>query len=533
MPNPFNERLKRLQADRLADTLGGIRRGLEKESLRVTHDGLLAQTPHPIALGSALTHPYITTDFSEALLEFITPPCHRPAAALEFMDEVHRYVCSHLGDELLWAASMPCILHGDESIPVARYGSSNVGQMKTIYRVGLGHRYGRLMQTISGIHYNFSLPDDFWEGYRAAERAADASLRDFKTTSYFSLIRNFRRYAWLLLYLLGASPAVCRTFLGDRPHRLEPLDGGTLHAPWGTSLRMGDLGYQASAQEDLIVSYNSLDRYISSLHNALTRPHAAYEAIGLRGDDGSWRQLSTHLLQIENEFYSTVRPKRTTRSGETPIRALADRGVEYVEIRALDVNPYLPLGIDDATIAFVDAFLMFCLLWESLPLSDDDYREAQFNLATVVNRGREPGLKLRRDGRDVTRDDWASSLLGRIGEVAALMDSATDTSRFVTAVLAQRDLVADPEATPSARILQELRDGPSSWFEFAMEHSRAHHRDFLARALSDERHAWFAHQAEQSLAAQHEVEVGDSVGFEQYLREYYRQYQLPDAVRSA
>lgn len=533
MPKQFAERLKRLQSDRLAATLGQIKRGLEKESLRVTSDGLLAQTPHPPALGSALTHPYITTDFSEALLEFITPPCHRPEAALEFLDEVHRFACAQLGDELLWGASMPCILRGDESIPVARYGSSNVGRMKTIYRVGLGHRYGRLMQTISGIHYNFSLPDDFWEGFRASERDTETGLRDFKTASYFGLIRNFRRYAWLLLYLLGASPAVCRSFLGDRPHRLESLDGGTLYAPWGTSLRMGDLGYQASAQEDLIVSYNSLDRYTSSLLTALTQPHADYEAIGLRDGDGSWRQLSTHLLQIENEFYSTVRPKRTTRSGETPIRALAERGVEYVEIRALDVNPYLPLGIDDGIIAFLDAFLMFCLLHDSPPFSDDDYREAQFNLAAVVNRGREPGLKLRFEGRDVARDDWGAALLGQIGEVAGLMDTAVDTPRFGAAVRAQLALVTDPETTPSARILRELRERPSSWFEFAMEHSRAHHRNFLARPLSEERHAWFAREAEQSLEARREVEAGDVLGFEQYLREYYRQYEFPDAVRSA
>ena len=177
------------------------------------------------------------------------------------------------------------------------------------------------MQTISGIHYNFSLPEPL------------------SNDAYFALIRNFRRHSWLLLYLFGASPAVCASFVADRAHELERLSEDTFYLPYATSLRMGRLGYQSEAQSSLAVSYNSLESYAASLQDALTKPYPAYEAIGIRdGDD--YRQLATSLLQIENEFYGTIRPKRVIRPGERPLHALRERGVEYVEVRLMDLDPF-------------------------------------------------------------------------------------------------------------------------------------------------------------------------------------------------
>src|SRR6185369_10715457 len=160
--------------------LKGIRRGIEKESLRVTPEGSLAETPHPQALGSALTHPHITTDYSEAQLELITGVHATPESCLEELLQIHQFTYRALGDEMLWVSSMPCYLPADENIPIARYGSSNVGRAKSVYRMCLAHRYARRMQTISGIHYNWSLPD-------------------VTSEQYFALIRNFRRHAFLLL----------------------------------------------------------------------------------------------------------------------------------------------------------------------------------------------------------------------------------------------------------------------------------------------------------------------------------------------
>ncbi|HTM59490.1 MAG TPA: glutamate--cysteine ligase, partial [Burkholderiales bacterium] len=280
------------------ERLRGIRRGIEKESLRVRPDGTLAQTLHPQALGAALTHPHITTDFSESQLELITGAHTSVERCLEELTHIHQVVYKHIGDEVLWCASMPCNLPADNLIPIGRYGTSNVGRAKTVYRLGLSHRYGRRMQAISGIHYNFSLPDVTDE-------------------QYFGLIRNFRRASWLLLYLFGASPTVCASFIAGRRHELAELAPGTFYAPHATSLRMGRLGYQSDAQASLCVSYNNLEHYTASLYDALTQPYQDYERIGIRdGDD--YKQLNTTLLQIENEFYSSIRPKRRIKRGERP-----------------------------------------------------------------------------------------------------------------------------------------------------------------------------------------------------------------------
>src|SRR6266705_3158582 len=225
---------------------------------------------------------------------------------------------------------MPCGLPTDETIPIGRYGSSNVGRAKSAYRMGLSHRYGRRMQTISGIHYNFSLPEQV------------------SNDEYFGLIRNFRRHSWLLLYLFGASPAVCSTFVAGTEHGLDRLSNDSLYLPYATSLRMGRLGYQSDAQSSLKVSYNNLESYAASLQDALTRPYPEYERIGIRDGD-NYRQLATSLLQIENEFYGTIRPKRVIRPGERALHALRDRGVEYVEVRLMDLDPFHAVGIATGT----------------------------------------------------------------------------------------------------------------------------------------------------------------------------------------
>jgi glutamate--cysteine ligase len=333
-----------------AERLLGIRRGIEKESLRAAADGTLAVTPHPAALGSALTHPHITTDYSESQLELITAVHATPETCLEELLRIHQFTVRALGDEMLWVSSMPCRLPADETIPIGRYGASNVGRAKSVYRMGLAYRYGRRMQTISGIHYNWSMP-----GVGSDE--------------YFALIRNFRRHAFLLLYLFGASPAVCSSFLDGRQHDLRTLADGTMGMPHATSLRMGRLGYQSDAQASLAVSYNSLDGYAASLHDALTRPYPAYEAVGILGPGGEYNQLATSLLQIENEFYGTIRPKRVIFPGERPLHALRERGVEYVEVRLLDLDPFVPVGIKAQTLRFLDVFLLHCLLADSPPRS--------------------------------------------------------------------------------------------------------------------------------------------------------------------
>ena len=491
------------------EVLQTLRRGIEKESLRVRTDGTLATTPHPAALGSALKHPRITTDFSESQLELITGVHSSAERCVEELTEIHQVVYRAIGNELLWGSSMPCRLPADDAIPIGRYGTSNIGRMKTVYRMGLSHRYGRRMQTISGIHYNFSLPDG---------RSND---------EYFALIRNFRRHSWLLLYLFGASPAVCSSFVAGRTHELQRLSDDTMYLPYATSLRMGRLGYQSDAQSSLAVSYNDLKSYAASLEEALTKPYAPYEAIGV-GERGEYRQLATSLLQIENEFYGTIRPKRVIRPGERPLRALRDRGVEYVEVRLMDLDPFVPVAITAETMRLLDVFLLHCLLCDSPPDTPEELAEVIENKLRVAARGREPGLRLLRDGDEAPLAEWGGEILADCGPIAVALDAANATSAHRDALAGALAALDDADATPSARVLRAMEHYGNSYVRFVLAQSRAHRETIMSLPFSAEVAARFARMAEESLAEQRRVEAADNVAFEAYRQQYLAPIRLSE-----
>ena len=484
------------------EVLQTLRRGIEKESLRVRPDGALATTPHPAALGSALKHPRITTDFSESQPELITGVHGSAEGCLQELTEIHQVVYRAIGDELLWASSMPCRLPADDEIPIGRYGTSNIGRMKTVYRTGLAHRYGRRMQTISGIHYNFSLPD---------ARSND---------EYFALIRNFRRHSWLLLYLFGASPAVCSSFVASRDHPLERLSSDTLYLPHATSLRMGRLGYQSEAQASLKVSYNDLASYGASLEQAMTKPYPAYEAFGISEGD-NYRQLATSLLQMENEFYGTIRPKRVIRPGERPLHALRERGVEYVEVRLMDLDPFVPIGITPQTVRFLDVFLLHCLLCDSARDTPEELSAIVENKQRVAARGREPGLRLRREGEEAPLAEWAEEVLADCGPIATALDRAKGGRAHRDALNAASSTLAHPETTPSARVLQAMqRDYGNSYVKFGLARSRANRDAIVKLPLAPEVAARFARLAQESIEEQRRIEAADSVPFDTFRQRY-------------
>ncbi len=488
-----------------ASQLRGIRRGVEKESLRSIPSDGLALTPHPAALGSPLTHPNITTDFSEAQLEFVTGVHPSAEDCVGELTRIHQFtyrVLREQGDEMLWVSSMPCGLPTDETIPIGRYGGSNVGRAKSIYRMGLGHRYGRRMQTISGIHYNWSMPG-------------------VTTEEYFSLIRNFRRHSFLLLYLFGASPSLCSSFAAGRDHELLPLKDHTLHMPHGTSLRMGRLGYQSDAQASLSVSYNSLERYAASLQEALTKPYPAYEAVGIRNPGGDYNQLATSLLQIENEFYGTIRPKRVIFQGERPLHALRERGVEYVEVRCMDLDPFEPVGISVATMKFLDLFLLHCLLADSPPDSPAEVAALSRNQQRVAARGREAGLRLERGESAITLTEWSRELLDALAPIAEQMDALDGGSAYADALGAANATLADPEQAPSARVLAAAsRDFDGSFVAFARARSLATRDALLALPFDAAEEQRFAALAKASVEDQKFLEANDSLPFEIYRQQY-------------
>jgi len=493
--------------------LRGLLRGVEKESLRVSPEGSLSQRPHPRALGSPLTHGAITTDFSEAQLELITGVHESAAGCLKELTDVHRFVYANLEDELLWPSSMPCIVGDDDDIPVGQYGSSNIGRTKTIYRLGLGLRYGRLMQTISGIHYNFSLPDSVWS-------TLGITTQDQRTEAYFGLIRNFRRWSWLLIYLFGASPAVCRSFTRHLQHSLQPFDEGSQHLPYATSLRMGPLGYQSSAQSVLHISYNSLDEYANSMVDALTMQYPEYVAHGVK-HQGEYRQLNTAVLQIENEFYGTIRPKRRTNSGERPVAALRERGVEYVEVRCLDLNPFLPVGLDEQQMHFLDTFLLLCLLADSGPDSPAEFSRMADNQLAVVERGRDPDLTLLNERNEaLSPAQWGQLLLSECEVIADLLDNNQAGTPYRRATEAQRVKLEDPALTPSAQILAAMRERGVPFFRFSMDQGFAHRTHFAALPLNDAERQRFEQEVADSVAAQAAIEAADELDFDSFLQQY-------------
>jgi glutamate--cysteine ligase len=525
----FEQRLQAVQATGPVAALRGMRRGIEKESLRVTPDGKLAMTPHPVALGSALKHPYITTDFSEALLEFITPACDSIEAAIGWLDDIHAYTCDVLSrqDEKLWVASMPCVLQGDGNIPVAQYGTSYSARMKTTYRLGLGHRYGRLMQTIAGIHYNVSFPDAFWEQLQNIE-GDNESLQDYKTRRYFDLIRNVRRHIGVLLLITGASPAVCPSFVRGRSHALQPFDEGghSLYLPYATSLRMGGLGYQSNAQSALHVCYNSLDSYIRTLKQGLTQSHPAYAALGVKDANGVYQQLNSNLLQIENEFYASVRPKRVTAPGETPIVALHERGVEYLEIRCVDLNPYLPVGIDADTARVVELFLLWCLLSDSPPADDAECERIARNQVRVVERGRDPDLQLETTAAPMGLTDLYASARVQWQACADLLDQTHGGNAYRQAceqtLLARLD---NPERTPSSQLLRHMRDENVSFFRLAKQLASQQTEHFIHQPLSTDQRETFQTLAARSLTEQQAAEaLSVDESFDTFLARYFSQY---------
>lgn len=520
MTEKFARRLDALSKVDSGSLLCGGRLGIEKESLRVTQDGYISSAPHSSRLGSALTNRYITTDYSEALLEFVTPPVRSSWAAIQFLCDVHQFVYQAIGDELLWALSMPCMIRSEKDIPLAKYGKSNVGTMKTVYRRGLGYRYGRRMQAIAGIHFNYSLPGQFWPHYREIRKSRENET-NFRSNAYLSLIRNVRRLDWFLLYLFGASPAVCKSFLAGRKTSLLELDNGTLYGPHATSLRMSNIGYQHLNQASLNVSANSLDDYIRDLTRAVSTPNPEYQKIGVKVDS-VYRQLNANCLQIENEYYSTIRPKRVAYSGERATQALRRGGIEYVELRALDISPFDPVGISQPQIKFLEVFSIYCLLSDSPSIDALENEENVNNRAVVAARGREPRLRLRRNGSSCSLRSWGDEICSGMLAVAEVMGNG-DERDYVDIIRKYSGMVADPGLTPSAALLEELVSTRQPMFTYAMNLSRTHAEYFrdLSFELNVHRNL-LAEESRASLDRQAAIEAQDEISFDEYLDQYFR-----------
>ncbi len=493
-------------------------RGIERETLRVDAQGKLMLTAHPLALGSALTNPLITTDYSESLLEFITPAEQDISIALDKLDAIHRFSYTKLNDEMLWNNSIPCELPSEKDIPIAWYGKSHIGMIKHVYRRGLALRYGKSMQCIAGIHYNYSLSEDLWKLIAKTE-GDTRSAQDFQSESYIALIRNFHRYSWLLMYLFGASPALSKSFLRGRQHNLDTLSEDTLYLPYATSLRMSDLGYQNNVQDGLVPPYNNLLDYMRSLSIAVRKPYPPYADLGIK-KDGEWMQINSNVLQIENEFYATIRPKRVIKTGERPVEALCARGVQYIEVRCMDVDPFEPLGINLESSRFLDAFLLFCALDESRQTNPVEGQENLDNFAATVKYGRQPGLMLQNQGQKISLQAWGEEILAKLKPLAILLDEQAHSSEHQDSLSQQALKLQRPDLTPSARVLAAISEHQNSFAHFALKQSLHFAEQFRANPPSAEVIAYFEQLAAKSLAEQASMEANQTGSFDDFIEDY-------------
>jgi glutamate--cysteine ligase len=498
--------------------------GLEKEGLRIQEDGALSHTAHLETLGSKLTHPFITTDYAESLLEYVTPVFSECQDMLKFLVDLHHYTYLKLDQEFVWPASMPCILpEKDEDIAVADYGSSNTGKLKKLYRIGLGNRYGRKMQSIAGLHFNFSLSNDFLDAF-GRHVGTQLDKKSFRNVLYFEMIRNFRRYSWLLVYLFGASPGTDKSFLEGREHDLVPIGKDTMGLPHATSLRMGGLGYTSAAQKEISVCFNRLETYLESLEKARTTSYPDYEKIGVKVD-GEYKQLNSNLIQIDNEYYSTIRPKAVAKSGQSALQALWQNGIEYVEVRILDLDPFAIAGISQQSILFMKSFLLYCLMEESPIITSEECDVIDANHLKVVREGRNPNLTIMFDGQEMKLADAARSLLDRILPMAGFMDSAYNTFRHSSAVQEQHHKVNYPESTPSGKLASMIDDN-TSFVDGILGLSRGYRNIFLNTPLPEQKiHNW-DELARESWEKQRQMEKVDTENFDDFLNNYFEQIKL-------
>ncbi|QYN46760.1 glutamate--cysteine ligase [Gilliamella sp. ESL0405] len=498
--------------------LQGIQRGVERETLRILPDGSLAKTPFPNKIGSALTHPWITTDFAESMLEFITPVNTNIDYMLTFLRDLHRYASVSIGDEMMWPLSMPCFVANEDDIILAQYGSSNEGRFKTVYREGLKNRYSAMMQTISGVHYNFSLPMAFWQARFGVKNAEEGKA--VISEGYFTLIRNYYRFGWVIPYLFGASPSMCSSFIQDKQKAKAFIEqtNGNCFLPYATSLRLSDIGYTNNAQKQLGITFNHLDTYVEGLKRATQTKSEAFKKLGIKVD-GHYRQLNDNVLQIENEFYAPIRPKRVPRAGELPSDALLRGGIEYIEVRALDVNPFSPIGITEEQIRFIDLFLIWCALAPAPEMSSEELECTKLNWNRVIMEGRKPGLEIG-IGCDSYREPLSKvghELFKDLLRVADVLDHQDDKQHY-RKVCERLDLMFDqPELTLSARTLEAISDLGTAKFGLAL--ATQYKKQLITEPLSLLTDSDFIQQRNLSLEKQVMIEQSDKISFDDYLKQ--------------
>ncbi|QCI17219.1 glutamate--cysteine ligase [Buchnera aphidicola (Aphis helianthi)] len=488
--------------------LKNISRGVERETLRIKKNGDFSNTQHPYEIGSALTHQWITTDFSESLLEFITPVTQNIDYLLKFLNDIHSFVAYKNPKELMWPFSIPYLYKKSTNIQLAKYGTSNYGKFKTLYRKGLKIRYGDLKNTISGIHYNFSLPEIFWK----KEKKDDIS------SGYLNLIRNYHRFGWIIPYLFGASPAISKHFLKNEKYKFKKNKDGILYLPWSTSLRISNIGYTNTSIEDLNITFNDLASYITCLKKAMTTSSRKFSNLGLKNQFGELQQLNTNILQLENELYTQIRPKRTTYHGESLLDALENRGIEYVEIRSLDINPFSPIGINKNQILLLDLFLIWCSLVDAPKMKTTDFYFITKNWKKIIFEGRKPNQKIYiNENKQYTLKKIGKRIFQDLKKIAIIFDYQLKSSDYQQVCDKKILFFQYPELTYSSKFLKLFIEN-NRIKKTGLNLANTYHNQFISQFDCNSHKKIFENETINSHKKQIEIEKNETLSLKDYLK---------------
>ncbi|KXX70570.1 bifunctional glutamate--cysteine ligase GshA/glutathione synthetase GshB [Flammeovirga sp. SJP92] len=389
--------------------------GLEKENVRITKDGKMATTSHPAVFGNKLTHPYITTDFSESQVEMITPPLPSIKEALGFLETIHDVVTENLGDELLWPQSTPPELpENEDEIKIADFGEA--GKENEEYRNHLATKYGKKKQLLSGIHYNFSLEDKNIQ-FLYQQYEGDVTYEEFREELYLKITRNFLRYRWYLIALLGNSPALHNTYLKCCIDKLPKATKDSHHFDHAVSMRSTVCGYKNI--DDLVLDYSSMKNYKQSINDA----------------------VESGILNSNKENYTPIRLKEV--NGK----------LKYVEVRLLDLDPHEKIGISEDTAKIIHLFLLFCLYKEGKEITKEEQVQATMNQEIVASEGLSEDAQIVVEDHKVKLNDAIQSLTAEILDMFVAFAPKEYTSTFRKLMM----LSEDRKVRPSCQTLKEIQ----------------------------------------------------------------------------
>tara|TARA_B100001540_G_C15794657_1_gene637068 strand:- start:23 stop:1561 length:1539 start_codon:yes stop_codon:yes gene_type:complete len=491
------------------------RMGIEKESLRM-NDTKISSEPHFDSLGSALCNKFITNDFSESQIEMITKPEEEVMNLKRSLKSLHHFIYQKIEKEYLWPLSMPPSIENVSQIPIAQFGKSNLGKFKYIYRKGLSERYGRLMQAISGIHFNYSLSDALIEENVHSIKERSAEKR--RSIVYFNGLRNLYRYNWLIILLFGSSPIISKQFLTKKLN-FKKLSQDTYYLPYATSLRMSDIGYQNKSQSSIYVSLNSLDEYTEQLFSLISTLSDDYVEISYKEKE---MQLNNSILQIEDELYSPARPKSTNPDYLRPTSKLKKFGVDYLELRSIDLNPFSKIGISYEELYFLEVFLSYCLLKESPPMTNTEHAIIKKNNQLVSTDGRNTSLKIENSDKEmVSIKDEALNLINELEPIASLMTNHHNIHIDSLSLFRERIKIKDQH--PSEQLISQIADEKVSHDEFGFQVGKKHKEHFLKKDKKENTDwSMLQKEASDSIIRQRAIESKDDESWESFLSGYYK-----------